>query len=142
MSSIITPKPFLILLSIILAGKIFFISKNLNEKKIISVYWFVSTAIFIRKENIEIKMSGRGSVKMTRINIGTITLNYEERGEGPAFIFIPGLVGLHDAWSFQLDHFSKHYRCVRSIIVELAKVISRYLMARIQHKPSQMMYSN
>jgi aminoacrylate hydrolase len=49
---------------------------------------------------------------MTRINIGTITLNYEERGKGPAFIFIPGLVGLHDAWSFQLDHFSKHYRCV------------------------------
>ena len=49
---------------------------------------------------------------MTRINIGNLTLNYKECGKGPAFIFIPGLVGLHNAWSFQLDHFCKQYRCV------------------------------
>lgn len=49
---------------------------------------------------------------MPRIDIGEITLNYEERGKGPAFVFIPGLVGLLNAWDFQLAHFSKRYRCV------------------------------
>ena len=39
-------------------------------------------------------------------------LNVEERGAGPAFIFIPGLVGLLDAWEFQLAEFSKRYRCI------------------------------
>ena len=29
---------------------------------------------------------------MPRIDIGEISLNVEERGSGPAFIFIPGLV--------------------------------------------------
>jgi aminoacrylate hydrolase len=47
-----------------------------------------------------------------RIDVGRLTLNYEDVGKGPAFIFIPGLVGLYDAWSFQLDYFSKHYRCI------------------------------
>lgn len=36
----------------------------------------------------------------------------EERGSGPAFIFIPGLVGLLNAWDFQIAEFSKRYRCV------------------------------
>ncbi len=49
---------------------------------------------------------------MPRIDIGEISLNYEERGTGPAFIFIPGLVGLLDAWSFQLAHFSQRFRCI------------------------------
>ena len=49
---------------------------------------------------------------MPRIDVGHITLNYEERGEGPAFLFIPGLVGLLNAWEFQLAHFSKRYRCI------------------------------
>tara|TARA_R110002110_G_scaffold284987_2_gene499284 strand:- start:45298 stop:46107 length:810 start_codon:yes stop_codon:yes gene_type:complete len=49
---------------------------------------------------------------MARIDIGHITLNCADEGEGPAFIFIPGLVGLHDAWSFQFEHFAKRYRCV------------------------------
>ncbi len=49
---------------------------------------------------------------MPRIDIGEITLNYQERGAGPAFIFIPGLVGLLDAWEFQLAHFSKRFRCI------------------------------
>ena len=49
---------------------------------------------------------------MTRISVGNITLNYEECGEGPTCISIPGLVGLHDAGSFQLDHFCKQYRCI------------------------------
>ncbi len=43
---------------------------------------------------------------------GHITLNYEERGQGPAFLFIPGLVGLLNAWEFQLAEFSKRYRCI------------------------------
>lgn len=49
---------------------------------------------------------------MSRIDIGGITLNIEERGTGPAFIFIPGLVGLLNAWEFQLAEFSSQYRCV------------------------------
>lgn len=49
---------------------------------------------------------------MARIDIGDIVLNVEERGSGPAFIFIPGLVGLLNAWEFQLAHFSKRFRCI------------------------------
>jgi aminoacrylate hydrolase len=49
---------------------------------------------------------------MPRIDVGHITLNYEERGEGPVFLFIPGLVGLLNAWEFQLAEFSKRYRCI------------------------------
>ena len=49
---------------------------------------------------------------MARIDIGRITLNVEERGSGAALIFIPGLVGLHNAWNFQMAEFSKRYRCI------------------------------
>src|SRR5262249_60513287 len=49
---------------------------------------------------------------MPRIDIGELTLNVEERGSGPAFIFIPGLVGLLNAWEFQMAEFSKRYRCI------------------------------
>ena len=47
-----------------------------------------------------------------RIDVGRLSLNYEERGQGPAFLFIPGLVGLLNAWSFQIAEFSKRYRCI------------------------------
>ncbi len=49
---------------------------------------------------------------MARINVGHITLNVEEAGEGPAFIFIPGLVGLLNAWQYQVEEFSQRYRCI------------------------------
>jgi len=49
---------------------------------------------------------------MPRLDIGPITLNCADVGEGDAFVFIPGLVGLYDAWSFQLERFSQRYRCV------------------------------
>ena len=49
---------------------------------------------------------------MPRLNIGHITLNVEEKGAGPAFIFVPGLVGLLNAWEFQVAHFSSRYRCI------------------------------
>jgi aminoacrylate hydrolase len=49
---------------------------------------------------------------LSRIDIGELTLNVEERGTGPAFIFIPGLVGLFDAWEFQLSEFPNRYRCI------------------------------
>lgn len=49
---------------------------------------------------------------MARIDIGHMTMNHSDQGEGDAFVFIPGLVGLYDAWSFQLDHFAQRYRCV------------------------------
>lgn len=49
---------------------------------------------------------------MPRIDIGGITLNVEDRGSGPAFLFIPGLVGLLSAWDFQMAEFSRRYRCI------------------------------
>lgn len=49
---------------------------------------------------------------MARIDIGGLSLNVEERGQGPAFIFIPGLVGLLNAWEFQMAEFCRHYRCI------------------------------
>jgi aminoacrylate hydrolase len=49
---------------------------------------------------------------MPRINVGEFSLNVEERGTGPAFLFIPGLVGLLNAWEFQITEFSGRYRCI------------------------------
>jgi len=49
---------------------------------------------------------------MGRVNVGHITLNVEEVGDGPPFIFIPGLVGLLNAWQYQIAEFSKRYRCI------------------------------
>jgi aminoacrylate hydrolase len=49
---------------------------------------------------------------LARIDIGELSLNVEQRGTGHPFIFIPGLVGLLDAWSFQMAEFSKRYRCI------------------------------
>jgi len=49
---------------------------------------------------------------MPRIDVGHITLNYEERGQGKAVLFIPGLVGLLDAWEFQVAELSNRYRCI------------------------------
>ena len=49
---------------------------------------------------------------MPRIDIGDLSLNVEQRGTGPAFLFIPGLVGLLNAWEFQMAEFSKRYRCI------------------------------
>src|SRR5262249_35903974 len=49
---------------------------------------------------------------MARIDIGEVSLKVEERGQGPAFIFVPGLVGLLNAWDFQMAEFSQRYRCI------------------------------
>ena len=49
---------------------------------------------------------------MARIDIGGLTLEVVERGTGPALVLIPGLLGLHTAWRFQMDDFSKRYRCI------------------------------
>ncbi|MBI3127977.1 MAG: alpha/beta fold hydrolase [Candidatus Tectomicrobia bacterium] len=49
---------------------------------------------------------------MPRIKAGELHLNYAEAGTGDAFLFIPGLMGLLDAWDFQVPHFSKRYRCI------------------------------
>jgi aminoacrylate hydrolase len=48
-----------------------------------------------------------------RINIGTLHLNYQEEGRGTPFLFIPGLMGILDAWDFQVAHFRSRYRCIR-----------------------------
>jgi aminoacrylate hydrolase len=49
---------------------------------------------------------------MPRINIGEISLNYKEQGRGEPILFIPGMMGLLDAWKFQLEFFSSNYRCI------------------------------
>lgn len=49
---------------------------------------------------------------MPRIQAGELQLNYVEAGAGDAFLFIPGLMGLLNAWDFQLPHFSKRFRCI------------------------------
>jgi aminoacrylate hydrolase len=49
---------------------------------------------------------------LPRIDIGPLTLNVEEHGTGPAFIFIPGLQGLLNAWEYQIAEFSQRYRCI------------------------------
>ena len=49
---------------------------------------------------------------MPRVDIGPLTLNVEERGAGPALIFIPGLQGLLNAWEYQMAEFSQRYRCI------------------------------
>jgi pimeloyl-ACP methyl ester carboxylesterase len=49
---------------------------------------------------------------MPRLNIGEISLNYIEQGRGEPILFIPGMMGLLDAWKFQLEYFSSNYRCI------------------------------
>lgn len=49
---------------------------------------------------------------MPRIDIGPVSLNYADMGEGAPLLLIPGLVGVYNAWDFQLAHFSKLYRCI------------------------------
>jgi aminoacrylate hydrolase len=49
---------------------------------------------------------------LPRLDVGALALNIEERGSGPAFIFIAGLQGLHDAWAYQIAEFSQRYRCI------------------------------
>ena len=47
-----------------------------------------------------------------RIDVGHITLNVDEKGDGPPFIFIPGLVGVMNSWDYQREIFSDRYRCI------------------------------
>ena len=49
---------------------------------------------------------------MPRVDVGHITLNIMDEGSGPPLLFIPGLVGLLNAWEFQVAEFSKRYRCI------------------------------
>ena len=49
---------------------------------------------------------------MTRIKAGELHLNYVDEGKGDPILFIPGLMGLLNAWDFQIPYFSKKYRCI------------------------------
>jgi pimeloyl-ACP methyl ester carboxylesterase len=44
--------------------------------------------------------------------VDDVDLFYEERGAGPALVFLHGLGSSSRDWKFQLEHFSKQYRCV------------------------------
>ncbi len=49
---------------------------------------------------------------MPRLKAGELHLNYTDTGEGEPILFIPGLMGLLNAWDFQIPYFSKNYRCI------------------------------
>ena len=42
-------------------------------------------------------------------NINGINMYYEEKGQGPAFVFIHGLGESAESWHFQTDYFSKGF---------------------------------
>jgi len=49
---------------------------------------------------------------VTRVKAGELHLNAVDKGEGEPVLFIPGLMGLLNAWDFQIPYFSKKYRCI------------------------------
>lgn len=49
---------------------------------------------------------------MATVRVDDFELFYEERGSGPPLVFLHGLGSSTRDWKFQLEHFSKHYRCV------------------------------
>jgi pimeloyl-ACP methyl ester carboxylesterase len=64
------------------------------------------TAHTTDQERVEVTNVAAAMGLLNRLNDG-LRVQLEE-----PIVFIPGLVGLYDAWSFQLEHFSKRYRCV------------------------------
>jgi hypothetical protein len=48
-----------------------------------------------------------------RIDVGSTTLNYTGPGSGDSLLFIPGLVGVHAAWEYQLAYFTPFERMGR-----------------------------
>ena len=92
---------------------------NLSGSGSAVTYPYADAAHQIRTEHFNLDSMRPGLAHNFRLGarfvfprVGGIALNVEEQGAGPAFIFIPGLVGLLDAWSFQVAHFSKRFRCV------------------------------
>ena len=49
---------------------------------------------------------------MPTVSLGDGDLYYEERGEGPPLLLVPGLSGLGSFWAFQVEAFSRDFRVV------------------------------
>lgn len=49
---------------------------------------------------------------MATLRIGDVTLNYVDVGSGPPVVFLHGLGSHVGDWQFQLEHFSKDFRCL------------------------------
>ncbi len=49
---------------------------------------------------------------MPTISVNDATIYYEERGEGPAVLFVHGMCGNADVWRDQVDRLSDAFRCV------------------------------
>ena len=49
---------------------------------------------------------------MATLRVDDFEVFYEERGTGTPLVFLHGLGSSTRDWKFQLEHFSKHYRCV------------------------------
>jgi len=45
-------------------------------------------------------------------NVNGINLYYEDKGEGPAIVFIHGLGENADSWKYQMDYFQKSFRVI------------------------------
>src|SRR5712692_3822402 len=49
---------------------------------------------------------------MPKISIGDAELYYEEQGNGPALMLVPGLNGVGSFWARQVPDFARHFRVV------------------------------
>lgn len=57
-------------------------------------------------------MTRYNAARMATLRVDEFELFYEERGTGTPLVFLHGLGSSTRDWKFQLEHFSKHYRCV------------------------------
>jgi aminoacrylate hydrolase len=49
---------------------------------------------------------------MPKAKIGAVEIFYEEAGQGPPLMMVPGLGGIGAIWKPQIDAFQGHFRCI------------------------------
>ena len=49
---------------------------------------------------------------MPRVSIGDAEIHYEEAGQGPPLLLVPGLSGVGAFWSAQIAEFSRDFRVI------------------------------
>jgi pimeloyl-ACP methyl ester carboxylesterase len=53
-----------------------------------------------------------GDIKMTKVRVSDITVNYEQQGSGEPLILIPYLAADHACYAFQVAEYAKHFTCI------------------------------
>ena len=71
---------------------------------------------------------------MPTVSLGDGDLYYEERGEGPPLLLVPGLSGLGSFWASQVEAFSRDFR----VIVHDHRGTGRSTHSRIEYSVEQM----